>query len=275
MPTSLEQRRAAFRRLHESGCFLIPNPYDIGTARYLANMGFKALATTSSGSAYPLGKPDGGMSVEQVLDHVRTIVDATDLPVNADFEHGYAEGAAELTENVKACVATGVAGLSIEDSTGDPSMPLFDLEEAVQRMSIARGAIDETGEDVLLIGRAENFVVGVTDLDDCIRRLQAYSEAGADVLYAPGITTREQIEAVVQAVAPKPVNVLVPRPIGFSLDDLAGMGVRRVSVGGALAAAAWGGFIRAAEGLKAGSFDAFAQNANGRELGAFFKGYGA
>jgi 2-methylisocitrate lyase-like PEP mutase family enzyme len=273
MSASIEERRAAFRRLHESGCFLIPNPYDIGTARYLANMGFKALATTSSGSAYPLGKPDGGLSVQQVLDHITTIVNATDLPVNADFEHGYAEEEADLTDNVKACVATGVAGLSIEDSTGDPSMPLFELSEAVQRLSVARGAIDDTGEGVLLIGRAENFVVGVNDLDDCIRRLQAYSEAGADVLYAPGITTQQQIEAVVQAVAPKPVNVLVGRPIGFSLDDLAGMGVRRVSVGGALAAAAWGAFIRTAEELKAGSFDGFAQNANGRELGAFFKSY--
>lgn len=274
MPVSLEERRTGFRNLHESGCFLIPNPYDIGTARYLAGMGFKALATTSSGSAYPLGKPDGGLSVEQVLDHIKTIVDATDLPVNADFEHGYAIDEAGLAANVKACVATGVAGLSIEDSTGESDHPLFDFDEAVQRMKVAREAIDETAADVMLIGRAENFVVGRPDLDDVLKRLRAYSEAGADCLYAPGLTTREQIEAVVQAAAPKPVNVLIGRPIGFSLDDLASMGVRRVSVGGALAAAAWGGFIRAAEALKAGSFEGFAQNANGRELGAFFRSYG-
>ncbi|MGE0056364.1 MAG: oxaloacetate decarboxylase [Dehalococcoidia bacterium] len=273
MPQSIEERRAAFRKLHESGCFLIPNPYDIGTARYLAGMGFKALATTSSGSAYPLGKPDGGLSVEQVLEHIRTIVDATDLPVNADFEHGYAEDEDGLAANVKACVATGVAGLSIEDSTGVNDHPLFDFDEAVQRMKVTRKAIDETGANVMLIGRAEGFIAGHPDLDDVLQRLQAYSEAGADCLYAPGLTTREQIEAVVQAAAPKPVNVLIGRPIGFSLDDLASMGVRRVSVGGALAAAAWGGFIRAAEALKTGSFDGFAQNANGRELGAFFRTY--
>lgn len=273
MPASLEERRARFRALHENGCFLIPNPYDVGTARYLAGMGFLALATTSSGSAYPQGKADGGLGLEQVLAHMRLIVEATDLPVNADFEHGYADDEIALAANVKAAVATGVAGISIEDSTGDPARPLFAFDEAVSRMRTARGAIDETGEDVLLVGRAENFFAGVDDLDDAVRRLQAYAEAGADVLYAPGLTTREQIETVVRALAPKPVNVLVGRPLGFSLDDLAAMGVRRVSVGGALAAAAWGAFIRAAEGLKAGNFDGLAQNANGRELGAFFKSY--
>jgi 2-methylisocitrate lyase-like PEP mutase family enzyme len=275
MATSINERRDAFRALHESGCFVIPNPFDIGTARYLENMGFKALATTSSGSAYPLGRPDGGLTVQQVNDHLATIVNATQLPVNADYEHGYSDDEAEMAANIKAAIATGIAGISIEDSTGNREKLLYDFDVAVSRMRAARKAVDETGENVMLIGRAENFVVGIQDLDDAIKRLTAYAEEGADVLYAPGISTREQIEAVVKAVAPKPVNVLVPRPIGFSVDELAAMGVRRISVGGALASAAWGGFIRAAEALKAGNFDGFAQNANGRELGAFFAGYKA
>jgi 2-methylisocitrate lyase-like PEP mutase family enzyme len=275
MATTINERRDVFRALHKSGCFVIPNPFDIGTARYLENMGFKALATTSSGSAYPLGRPDGGLSVQQVVDHLATIVNATQLPVNADFEHGYSDDEAELAANVKAAVATGIAGVSIEDSTGNREKPLYDFDVAVSRMRAARKAVDETGENVMLIGRAENFVTGVTDLDDAIKRLTAYAEEGADVPYAPGISTREQIEAVVKAVAPKPVNVLVPRQFGFSVDEIAAMGVRRISVGGALASAAWGGFIRAAEALKAGNFDGFAQNASGRELGAFFSGYKA
>jgi 2-methylisocitrate lyase-like PEP mutase family enzyme len=272
MAASIEERREAFRALHEDGCFLIPNPYDTGTARYLAGMGFRALATTSSGSAYPLGLWDGGMSIEHVLDHVRTIVVATDLPVNADFEDGHAPDLDGLATNVRRCVETGVAGLSIEDSTGNPEQPVYEFDVAVTRMRAARAAIDATGQDVMLVGRAEGFIAGRPDLDDVLRRLSAYAEAGADVLYAPGLATREQIESVVRTVAPKPVNVLIGRPIGFTLDDLADMGVRRVSVGGGLAHAAWGGFIRAAESLKAGSFEGFAENANGRELGAFFRG---
>lgn len=255
------QRRADFRRLHESGCFLIPNPWDAGSAKILAGMGFKALATTSSGFAWSRGGHDHGMGVEAVLENCREIVAATSLPVNADFEDGHAPDLAGVKINVRRCVETGVAGLSIEDSTDDPDQPLYDLETAVARLRAARAAIDESGEDVMLIGRAECFLVGHPDpLPESIRRLKAYAAAGADCLYAPGLTTLEQIDAVVSAVAPRPVNVLVGWPAPFTLADLAARGVRRVSVGGALAGAAWGAFARASKLLADGKFDAFADN---------------
>ena len=264
--------RKAFRRLHESGCFLIPNPWDVGSARYLRGLGFKALATTSSGAAWSSGCADGQSSRDEVLAHLRMIVAATDLPVNADFESGYAADAEGVHESVRMAVATGVAGLSIEDSTGDLVDPMRDIASAADRIRAARAAIDASGGDALLIGRAENFIVGRPDLDDTIARLKAYSQAGADCLYAPGIRTREQITAVVAAVAPKPFNLLIGSASEFTMQDLAAMGVRRVSVGGALARTAWGGFMRAARTLEAdGRFDGFVDAASGAELNGFFR----
>ena len=271
MPTTAEKRRI-FRRLHESGCFVIPNPWDAGSARYLQHLGFKALATTSSGAAFSMGLPDADWALtrDPMLAHIRAIVEASDLPVNADFESGYADAPAALAENVRLCVETGVAGLSIEDSTGEAARPLYAFDLAVARIRAARAAIDRAGGDVLLVGRTEGFIAGVPDLDEAIRRLTAYASAGADCLYAPGIRTREQIAAVVDAVAPKPVNLLIGGPMGLTVGDAAGLGVRRISVGGALARAAWGGFIRAAQGLASGTFDAFAGAASGGELNRLF-----
>ncbi|MDB5859295.1 MAG: hypothetical protein JWQ76_2984 [Ramlibacter sp.] len=270
---ALATRRQAFRRLHASGCFVIPNPWDAGSARYLQGLGFQALATTSSGAAWSHAQPDGGMALAATLAHLREMVAATDLPVNADFEGGFAPDAAGVARNVRSAIDAGVAGLSIEDSTGDAASPLRDLATAVERMKAARAAIDESGSDVLLVGRAENFIAGVPDLADAIRRLQAYAEAGADCLYAPGIQTREQIAAVVAAVAPKPVNLLVGSATSLTLADIASLGVRRVSVGGALARTAWGGFMRAAQLIaQEGRFDGFAGAASGAELNAFFRG---
>lgn len=264
-------RRADFRKLHESGCFLIPNPWDAGSARALEKLGFKALATTSSGFAWSCGHADNAMDVEAVLAHCREIVEATELPVNADFEDGHARDLDGLRENVRRCIETGVAGLSIEDSTGDAAQPLYEFDEAVARMRAARQAIDASGEDVMLIGRAECFLVGHPDpLNESIRRLRAYADTGADCLYAPGAGSLEQIKAIVEAVAPKPVNVLVGRAAPYRLADLAKLGVRRVSVGGALAGAAWGGFLRAARGLADGRFGAFSENATHAELNAWF-----
>jgi 2-methylisocitrate lyase-like PEP mutase family enzyme len=265
-------RRRTFRQLHESGCFVIPNPWDAGSAKYLQRLGFKALATTSSGVAWRHGKADGQMTVDEVLVHLAEMVAATDLPVNADFEAGYAADAEGVARNVRRAVATGVAGLSIEDSTGDAGAPLRDLATSVERIRAARVAIDESGGDTLLVGRAENFLVGRADLQDVIRRLQAYAAAGADCVYAPGIETREQVAAVVQAVHPTPVNLLVWRAGELTMGDIAGLGVRRVSVGGALARTAWGGFMRAAQLLATeGRFDAFAGAASGAELNGLFK----
>jgi 2-methylisocitrate lyase-like PEP mutase family enzyme len=273
LPEALSARRRTFRQLHASGCFVIPNPWDPGSANYLAKLGFKALATTSSGVAWRHAKADGQMSLDEVLVHLREMVDATDLPVNADFEGGYAEDAAGVARNVRLAIDAGVAGLSIEDSTGDASQPLRDIGTAVERMRAARAAIDAAGGDTLLVGRAENFIVGRPDLDDAIRRLQAYAEAGADCLYAPGIKTRAQIAAVVAAVAPKPVNLLVGATTELTMADIAALGVRRVSVGGALARTAWGGFMRAAQAIAIkGSFDGFADAASGAELNALFRG---
>lgn len=243
-------RRVDFRRLHESGCFVIPNPWDIGSARYLVGLGFKALATTSGGFAFSRGLPDDerAISRDAMLSHVAEIVASVDLPVNADFQAGYAVEPEALAHNVRLCAAIGVAGLSIEDATGDPSHPLFDLPLSIDRIHAAREAIGDS--DVLLTARAECFLVGHADpLRESIRRLQAYSEAGADVLYAPGPTKREDIRALVDAAGPKPVNVLLSSNTGVTVDDLAELGVRRVSVGSAFARAAWTGFIRAAKEL--------------------------
>jgi 2-methylisocitrate lyase-like PEP mutase family enzyme len=272
MSPTVAEKRAAFRALHESGCFMLPNPWDAGSARYLASLGFSAIATTSAGFAWSTGRADNHVTRESILDHLRMMVEATDLPVNADFENGFGEDPAGVAGSVKLAVATGIAGLSIEDSTGDPKTPQFPLEVAVERLKAARRAIDECGGDTMLIGRAENFFVGVTDLDDTISRLKAYAAAGADCLYAPGIQTREQIEAVVAAVAPKPVNVLIGSTSNFTQEELAALGVRRISVGGGLARAAWGGFMRAAQALAKGRFDGFADAAPGKQLNALFLG---
>jgi 2-methylisocitrate lyase-like PEP mutase family enzyme len=242
--------RTAFRALHQSGCFVIPNPWDPGTARALAGLGYAALATTSAGFGFSRGLPDspGALSLESVLEHVAEIVAATDLPVNADFQAGYATGLEQLSENVRRCVDTGVAGLSIEDTTGVPEEPLFELSEAVERVRAARAAIDAAGVDVLLTARAECFLVDHPEpLGESIRRLQAYADAGADVLYAPGPRERDEIRAIIEAVHPKPVNLLMSANTGLGVIDLAELGVRRISVGSALSRTAWGAFLRAAK----------------------------
>ena len=268
---SIADKRRTFQQLHQSGCFVIPNPWDVGSARFLQGLNFKALATTSSGFAWSQGRPDNGISREMALAHLHEIVAATDVPVNADFESGFAVDAAGVAESVRLAVDTGVAGLSIEDSTGDAARPLYETSVAVERIRAARRAIDKAGGDTLLVGRAECFLVGRPDLDETIGRLKAYAQAGADCLYAPGIRTHEQIKAVVAAVAPKPVNLLVGATSELTMQQIAALGVRRVSVGGALARSAWGGFMRAARLIaEQGKFDGFANAASGNELNAFF-----
>lgn len=268
---SIDDKRRAFRQLHEAGCFVIPNPWDVGSARFLQSLGFKALATTSSGFAWSQGRHDGGISRDVALEHLHDMVAATDLPVNADFESGFAIDAAGVVQSVGLAVETGVAGLSIEDSTGDAAKPLYELGVAVERIRAARKAIDKAGGDTLLVGRAECFLVGRPDLDETIARLKAYADAGADCLYAPGIAARDQIAAVVAAIAPKPLNLLVGSASELTLKEISALGVRRVSVGGALARSAWGGFMRAARLIaEQGKFDEFANGASGRELNSFF-----
>ena len=268
---SIADKRRTFHQLHASGCFVIPNPWDLGSALYLQRLGFKALATTSSGFAWSRARPDNGVVRDAVLDHLREMVDATDLPLNADFESGFAHDAAGVAESVRLAIATGVAGLSIEDSTGDADNPLYAIDIAIERMRAARAAIDDAGGDTLLVGRSEGFFVGRPDLAETIARLRAYSNAGADCLYAPGIRTREQIKAVVDAVAPKPVNLLIGWASEMTQDDVAALGVRRISVGGALARSAWGGFMRAAKAIaEQGRFDGFADAASGVELNKLF-----
>ena len=270
---SVADKRRVFHQLHQSGCFVIPNPWDVGSALFLQTLGFKALATTSSGFAWSCGYPDNGISREMALAHLREMVAATDLPINADFESGFASDASGVAESVRLAIETGVAGLSIEDSTGIAAQPLFELDVAVERMKAARKAIDKAGGDTLLVGRAECFFVGRPQLDETIARLRAYADAGADCLYAPGIRTREQIAAVVAAVAPKPFNLLVGAASDLTMQDISGLGVRRVSVGGALARSAWGGFMRAAKMLATeGKFDAFADAAPGPQLNSLFAG---
>jgi 2-methylisocitrate lyase-like PEP mutase family enzyme len=273
MPVSIAQKRADFRKLHESGCFVLPNPWDVGSARLLAGMGFKALASTSSGFAWSTGRPDNDLPVGQVLDHLKIINDSTDLPLNADFEAGFADDPADVAANVTRGVATGVAGLSIEDSTGDAKQPLYEMKLSVERMRAARAAIDATKQDVMLVGRCESFLVGIPDLNATIARLTAYADAGADCLYAPGIKTKEHIVAVVKAVAPKPVNLLVGAPGGLTVAELADLGVRRISVGGAMARAAWGAFLRVSRDIaQNGSFAEFGNAASYAEINGLFGG---
>lgn len=266
-------RREAFRKLHESGCFVIPNPWDIGSAKYLQSLGFPALATTSAGFAFSRGLADNAVSRDLVLAHIGEIVSAVDVPVNADFEAGFATAPEEVGLNVRLCIETGVAGLSIEDATGDPAHPLYDLELAVERIHAARAAIDSTNTGVLLVARAECFLTRHPQpLEEAIRRLQRYADAGADVLYTPGPDNRDSISAIVAAVQPKPVNVLMSGNSGLTVADLAELGVRRISTGSALARAAWGGFQRAAKAIASqGSFAEFDHAAPFRELNNFFR----
>ena len=269
---SVADKRREFHRLHHSGCFVIPNPWDVGSALYLQSLGFKALATTSAGFAWSQGYADGSVPRPVMLEHLRQVVDATDVPVNADFGSGFAHTAEQLEESVRLAVETGVAGFSIEDSTADPAQPLYDLATAVLRMRAARRAIDRSGGDTLLVGRAECFLVGQPDLEQTIARLKAYAQAGADCLYAPGVKARDHIEAVVRAVDPKPFNLLLGYPSELTVADAAALGVRRISVGGALARSAWGGFMRAAQLIAGqGSFSGFADAASGSELDGFFR----
>lgn len=266
-------QRAAFRSLHASGCFVIPNPWDIGSAKYLRHLGFKALATTSAGFAFSRGVADGAVGMQEMLAHIAEIVNATDLPVNADFGSGFADDPEGVARNVKACLETGVAGLSVEDSTGNPSQPLYEFSLAIDRIKAARAAIDESGTGVLLTARAECYLVGHPQpFAESLRRLQAYAAAGADVLYSPGVTKREEMQAIVATLSPKPVNMLMSSNVGLRVADLGQMGVRRISVGSALARAAWTGFIRAAREIaEQGSFGGLASLTPGAELNALFQ----
>jgi len=266
---------AKFHSLHESGCFVLPNPWDIGTAIYLKRLGFKALATTSAGFAFSRGKPDGGVPRDEMLAHIREIAEATSLPVNADFLNGFADKPENVSANVKLCIDTGVAGLSIEDNSQNPATPLYETKLAVERIRAARAAIDDSKTGVVLTGRCEAWLVGDRDpLHTALDRLAAYADAGADCLYAPGVSDPNEIAQIVKTVAPKPVNVLVS---GFnhqlSLSQLADLGVRRISVGSGLALAAWGAFLRAAKHISTnGTFNLLADNASSADLNELFRG---
>jgi 2-methylisocitrate lyase-like PEP mutase family enzyme len=265
---------AKFRAMHESGCFVLPNPWDIGTAIYLEHLGFEALATTSAGFAFSRGKPDGGVPRDEMLNHIREIVEATSLPVNADFLAGYADQPEDVATNVRLCVSTGVAGLSIEDNTGRTDKPLYEKKLAGERIHAARSAIDTSGTDVVLTGRCEAWLVHDSDpFHTVLDRLAAYAEAGADCLYAPGVSKPDEIAQIVKNAAPKPINVLVS---GFnhqlSLSQLTDLGVRRISVGSGLALAAWGTFLRAAKDIKAnGTFNLLANGAASADLNKLFQ----
>src|SRR5476651_352177 len=270
MPVTTAEKRAIFRKMHQSGCFAIPNPHDVGSALALQHLGFKALASTSAGFAWTIGKADNRVTLDEVCTHLTALCAAVDLPVNADFEGGFAHKAEKVGANVARAVKTGLAGLSIEDSTGDAAKPLYERAFAIERIKAARAAIDADHSGVLLTGRCEGFLVGQPDLDMVIDRLRAYSDAGADCLYAPGIKTREQISAVVKAVHPKPVNLLIGAS-GLSVKEAGDLGVRRISVGGSLGRAAWGGFMRAAQEMaEKGTFTELAKGHPGGELNKIF-----
>ena len=270
MPPSVTEKRTRFRALHASGCFVMPNPWDVGSAVALQSLGFPALASTSAGMAWAMGKADNRVKRDEVLAHLGALTARTDVPINADFENAFAREPDQVGQNVGLAVATGIAGLSVEDSTGEAEAPLYDFDLAVERIAAARAAIKSTGADVMLTARSEGFIAGRPDLAETVRRLTAFAEAGADCLYAPGLRDPDHIRAVVRAVAPKPVNVLTP---GLSVAQLADLGVRRISVGGALARTAWGQFLRAARQIADhGVFDAFAEGAPGGELNRLFSG---
>jgi 2-methylisocitrate lyase-like PEP mutase family enzyme len=270
MPITTADKRATFRKMHDAGCFVLPNPYDVGSARALQHLGFKALASTSAGFAWTIGKADNRVTLEDVLQHLAALCGAVDLPVNADFEGGFAHEPKQVAANVALAAKTGIAGLSIEDSTGDAAKPLYERAVAIERIKAARAALDADNSGVVLTGRCEGFLVGQADLDMVIDRLKAYADAGADCLYAPGIRTKEQISAVVKAVHPKPVNLLLGWP-GLSVAEAADLGVRRISVGGSLARTAWAGFMRAAREIaEKGTFNEFGNGYPGGELNKMF-----
>jgi 2-methylisocitrate lyase-like PEP mutase family enzyme len=270
MPITTADKRATFRKMHEAGCFVLPNPYDVGSAKALQHLGFSAIASTSAGFAWSIGKADNRVTLDEVCDHLTALCNAVDLPVNADFEGGFAHKPEKVAANVARAVKTGIAGLSIEDSTGDVANPLYERAFAIERIKAARAAIDADRSGVLLVGRCEGFLVGQADLGMVIDRLNAYSQAGADCLYAPGIKTKEQISAVVKAVHPKPVNLLIGAS-GLSVAQAGDLGVRRISVGGSLARSAWGGFMRAArEMAEKGTFTELGNGYAGGELNKMF-----
>ena len=271
MPSVAEKRRT-FRALHETGCFVIPNPWDVGSARYLQHLGFKALATTSAGAAWSLGHADGEAPLDAMLAHIRTIAEASDVPVNADFGNGFADAPDDLGRNVSRVVETGVAGFSVEDQVPG-TLRLYDLPLAVERVAAARAAAG----DAILVARSECFLTGhARPREEAILRLRKFAEAGADCLFAPGMRTRDDIRAIVDAVAPKPVNVVISFASDLTVADLAALGVRRISVGGALARVAWAGFAEVAKDIAArGHFETLAKAMSGRELDDFFKADGA
>ena len=269
-PSTADKRRA-FRKLHESGCFVIPNPWNVGSARYLQSLGFKALASTSAGFAHAQGYADGEVTLEMMLAHFRELAEVTDVPLNADFEGGFADDPEGVAKNVTRCIETGVSGLSIEDSTPDPNIPLYDFDLTVARVKAARAAIDKAGGDVIFTARSEGFIRGRPDIEETIRRIKAFVAAGTDCIYTPGIKTREHIEATVKAAAPKPVNFLNSGAFGFTVSDLANMGVRRISVGGSLARVAMHAFIKTARQISSeGKFDGFTDLITNAELNKFF-----
>lgn len=273
MPT-VSEKRATFRKLHAEGCFVIPNPFDAGSTRYLQSLGFKALATTSAGAAWSLGLPDREVPRDTMLAHIRDIAAATDLPVNADFGNAFADSPEDVAANVRLCLEAGVAGLSVEDQRDDTATDLYDVGLAVERVRAARAAIDAHGTGAVLVARSEAYMVRHPDAPrETLRRFERFAEAGADCFYAPGVRSREEIADMVKAVAPKAVNVLIGGPMGFSVADLAALGVRRISVGGALARAAWGAVMRAAEEIVGkGTFEELGKAANYDNLNAFFSG---
>src|SRR5712691_9120606 len=271
MPVSTADKRATFRKMHQSGCFVLPNPFDVGSARALQRLGFKAMASTSAGFAWTIGKADNRVTVDEVCAHLTDISAAVDVPVNADFEGGFAEAPEGVLANVARGAKTGIAGLSIEDSTGDAAKPLYERSLAIARIKAARKAIDADNSGVLLTGRCEAFLWGQADLNLVIDRLTACSEAGADCLYAPGIKTKDEIAAVVKAVHPKPVNLLIGAS-GLSLKEATDLGVRRISVGGSLARSAWGSFMKAAKEMaEKGTFTELASGYPGGELNKMFR----
>ena len=268
--SNLDERCRTFHRLHESGCFVIPNPWNVGSARLLVQLGFKALATTSSGFAWSRGLVDGAVPLDDVLAHLRALSASVPVPISADFENGFSDDADGVEKHVAAASTTGIAGLSIEDSSGNPSHPLFDFSNAVERVRAARQAINGSGHSLVLTARSEGFIRGRPDLGETIRRLVAYGEAGADCLYAPGLRSLADIKAVVDAVAPKPVNVLVGTDFA-TVADLATAGVRRISVGGALARAAWTGFLDSAKEIaEHGTFQGLGRAISGGDMNKRF-----
>jgi 2-methylisocitrate lyase-like PEP mutase family enzyme len=269
---SVQEKRARFRALHERGCFVLPNPWDVGSARLLQHLGFSALASTSSGFAWTTGRPDYAVGLSDVLGHLTTLCAAVDIPVNADFESGFASEPERLAENVRLAVATGVAGLSVEDRVVGEVARLYDASASVERIRAARGAIDRSGEDVVLVARTEGLLIDPSAIGPAIDKLVAFAEAGADCLYAPGVKAKADIAAMVRAVAPKPLNVLV-MGADLSVGDLAELGVRRLSVGGGLARVAWSAMLSAAEQMKAGSFGGLAGGQSGGKLNDIFGGF--